>query len=375
MTRRGTASPSCRVLHILWSGRIGGIERQVEAIVRYAAQHRPGQHRACFLDGRGSVGDELVAAGFADRLELRTGWDPVGLWRLVRLLRARRPGVVHSQTHAVIPTLAVLLALPGVAFVYTEQSPRALRRSRKFQLLYWLLRRVASRFVALTPTMARAMEARGVARGRIVVIPNVFAVPRRGRAVPRPVASTVGIVARLEAQKRVDLLIGVVQELRQRGIACGGLVVGDGTSRAALVEQAARAGLRERIEFAGEQDDVVPWLDRMDVFLMTSAVEPFGITALESMARGVPVVAMPCPGGLSDLVTRGGLLLPDRDVATAADAVAALLESPARRAELRARGEETVADYSVEHVFPMLEAVCEDLLDPGRARLAERDET
>lgn len=362
MTGGTAGSPQCRVLHVLWSGRIGGIERQVEAITRYAAEHRPGQHRACFLDGTGTVGDALVAGGLADRLGLRGGWDPAGLWRLVRLLRRSRPGVVHSHTHALLPTLAMLLALPGASFVYTEHSPRALRRDRKFRLLYRLLRRSVSRFVALTATMARAIAAQGVERGRIVVIPNVFAVPRRGDASADAAGSTVGIVARLEEQKRVDLMVGVVRELRRSGIACTGLVVGGGTRLKAVREQAERDGLRDAIEFAGERDDVVPWLDRMDVFLMTSAVEPFGITALEAMARSVPVVAMPCPGGLADLVARGGLLLPDREVATATEAVAVLLASPERRAEVRARGAETVAAHTLERVFPMLERVYEDLL-------------
>ena len=92
------------------------------------------------------------------------------------------------------------------------------------------------------------------------------------------------------------------------------------------------------MRFAGEQEDVAPWLDRMDVFLMTSESEPFGLTATEAMARGVPVVAMPCPGGLAELVGAGGLLLPDRSPARAADAVQSLLESPGERARLRAAG-------------------------------------
>ena len=56
------------------------------------------------------------------------------------------------------------------------------------------------------------------------------------------------------------------------------------------------------------------------------------------MARGVPVVAMPCPGGLAEIVESGGLLLPDRSVAGAADAVEVLLRSPGERARLRAAG-------------------------------------
>ena len=357
MSRATASAPAYQVLQILWSGRIGGIERQVAAVSRYAGAHGGGGVRACFLDGRGIIGDALVAEGLADRLELRAGWDLGGLWRLARLLRRRRPNVIHSHTHALLPTLVARLALPRAAFVYTEHSPRVLASDTKFRALYRLLRLFRSSYIALTPSMARAMDRYRVPLARTAIVPNTFAISRRPVAPERPRPGTIGIVARLEPQKRADLLVEVVAELRRRGIDCAGLVVGGGSRLPALVAQAERLGLGEVIEFAGEQDDIVPWLDRMDVFLMTSAAEPFGITALEAMARRVPVVAMPCPGGLSELAAAGGLLLGDREIATAADAVADLLQSTDRRRELQARGDAVVAEHAIERVFPRLQEV------------------
>lgn len=355
MSPPATPAARCRVLHLLWSGRMGGIERHVATLTRLARDRGAGDHRACFLDGRGRIGDPLVAEGLADRLELRGGWDPVGLLGLARLLRDRRPAVIHSHTHAVLPTLLALAVLPAAAWVYTEHSPRALGDDAKFRLLYGLLRRSGAWFIGPTPTTARLIAARGVPPARIVAVRYPLGVPPRppGPEPDRP--ATLGIVARLEAQKRVDLVIEVVAELRRRGLPCRGLVVSEGSWRGRLMAQAGRLGLGEAVEFAGEQDDIVAWLDRMDVFLMTSAAEPFGLAALEAMARRVPVVAMPCPGGLGDLVSRGGLLLPDRTVETAAGAVGELLRSPRAREELRARGAATAAGHAPERVLPELE--------------------
>ena len=189
-------------LQLLWSGRIGGIERQVAAISRYANAHGGGGARACFLDGRGVIGDALMAEGLADRLELRAGWDILGLWRFARLLRRRRPNVIHSHTHALLPTLVARLALPHAAFVYTEQSPRALDSDRKFRILYRLLRLLGCRFIALTPGMAHAMERYGISRARSAVIPNTFAIVRRTDAPtvhgPAPSVSSRGSSRRSE---------------------------------------------------------------------------------------------------------------------------------------------------------------------------------
>jgi glycosyltransferase involved in cell wall biosynthesis len=354
---------SYRVLQLLWSGRIGGIERQIAAVARYGRAHGTGEHRTCFLDGRGSIGDALLAEGLADRLEFRAGWDPIGLWRLGRLLRRQRPDVVHSHTHALLPTVIARLVLPRAAFVYTEHSPRALASDTKFRLLYRLLRLSQTRYIALSPSMARTLERYDIKPEQTVTIPNIHAIsPSRATAPRRKQPPTIGIIARLERQKRVDLLIEVVGELRRRGIACTGLVVGGGRGQADLISQADRLGLQQVVEFAGEQDDVVPWLDRMEVFLMTSVVEPFGITALEAMARRVPVVAMPCPGGLSDLVARGGMLLADRTIGTAADVVTKVIQSEHLRRELQVRGDATAKEHTAERIFPALERLYSQVL-------------
>ncbi len=159
----------------------------------------------------------------------------------------------------------------------------------------------------------------------------------------------VGTVGRLEQQKRIDLYLEVLAALRARSVELAGIVVGGGSLESRLTAEAEALGLTGVVEFAGEQADVTPWLDRFDMFLMTSEVETFGIAAAEAMARGVPVVAMPSASGLDDLVRSGGVLLADREIATAADTVERLLASPSRLRETRRRGA-TIAsalDYSL----------------------------
>lgn len=352
------------ILHLAWSGRIGGIERLVEGIVRHAEGRRGYVYRACLLDGRGPIGDQLAEAGLGFRLGLRAGYDVRGLWRLARLLRRLRPAVIHFHSHAVAAHLVALAAWPKAARVYSEHSPRSLRRDRKFRLLYLLLRRSAAAFVATSDRMAAALVGRGVARERVVLIPNGVPVASRRPRSEVGDPPIVGVVARLERQKRVDLLLAVLAELRRRGVTVAGLVVGDGSLRRDLIAQADELGLAGLLEFPGEQDDTVPWLDRLDVFLMTSELEPFGIAALEAMARGVPVVAMPCPGGLADVVGRGGIVLRDRDPRTAADVVQRLLAAGEERQRVQERGAAVASEYSFERVLDRLEALYRDVCRP-----------
>jgi glycosyltransferase involved in cell wall biosynthesis/GT2 family glycosyltransferase len=359
---------ACDVLHLLWTGQIGGVETHVAAIVREARRSGARAHRACFLGGRGPVGDALVAEGLADRVLLRGGWDLRGHARLWRLLRRLRPGVVHLRTYSLGAIATSALARPE-ATVYTEDSPRALRRDVKFRAVYSLLRLGGASFVAGSPAMTRAIAARGVDHSRIVALPHATNVPRRIDDRERR-GATVGVVARLEPQKRIDVLLEVVAQMRRRGMDCDGLVVGGGSQLPVLMEHARRLGLSERVRFAGEQDDVTPFLDQIDVFLMTSSSEPFGVAALEAMGRGVPVVAMPCPGGLADLAGRGGLLLPDREVASAARVVAHLLECESARAELRKRGAAVAAEHDLRRALLAHEEFYARHLRAGAARRA-----
>ncbi len=350
----GVSALGYGVLHLSWSGRIGGIERQLAVVVRTASEQDRSATHVCLLDGRGAVGDDLAAAGLATQLRLGRGWNPVGLWRLARLLRKLRPRIVHLHTHSLCAFVLSAIALPGAPRVYTEHSPRALQpESRKFRVLYWLVRKTCARVVALAPSMARAIEGRGVDPRRIAVIPNPVAVSF-GRTADQGRADTIGVVARLTPSKRVDLLVDAVAELRHRGVDCSALVVGDGPARSALEAHAVASGADGCVRFVGEQQDVRPWLDQLDIFLMTSPVEIYPVAALEAMARGVPVVAMACDGGLADLATRGGLLLPDRETTTVVEALARLLASREERDELRARGHEVALTHAPETVLAML---------------------
>ena len=349
------------VLHVAWSGRVGGIERLVEGYVRAASVRAGPRHLACLLDGRGPIGDALAAEGLALQLGLRGGWDVVGLWRFARLTRRVRPRVMVMYTHALAPCLGALVARPRGIRIYQESSVRVFSKGLKFRLLYLLLRHTTALFLAPTEAVAHALRSRGVDPASIRVVPNgvsvALAVAGSGSANGKPV---VGIVGRLEQQKRIDLYLDVLAALRSRNVQLSGIVVGGGSLESQLTTDAETLGLTGVVEFAGEQADVTPWLDRLDVFLMTSEVETFGIAAAEAMARGVPVVAMPSGSGLDDLVRNGGVLLADREIATAADTVERLLASPAQQREAQRRGA-TIAsalDYSL--LIGRLDELCDE---------------
>jgi glycosyltransferase involved in cell wall biosynthesis len=129
-------------------------------------------------------------------------------------------------------------------------------------------------------------------------------------------AFVVGIAGRLQPCKRQHFLIHAVSDLRRRGRAVHGLIVGGdayGLSpgyAAGLPRLAAELGVEDHVTFTGQVEDAGPYMQLMDAVINTSVSESFGIVLVEAMALGKPVVAFASTGPL-EIVQPGvsGLLL------------------------------------------------------------------
>jgi glycosyltransferase involved in cell wall biosynthesis len=73
------------------------------------------------------------------------------------------------------------------------------------------------------------------------------------------------------------------------------LIVGNGEERAHLEETAAKCGVANRVVFTGERHDVAAMLSAIDLFVASSKQETFGLSVLEALANGAPVLYTTCP--------------------------------------------------------------------------------
>jgi glycosyltransferase involved in cell wall biosynthesis len=157
----------------------------------------------------------------------------------------------------------------------------------------------------------------------------------------------IGFLGRLVKEKGLDVFAQVAAELRARGVRHKLLIIGDGPARDWFADQVPDAA------FAGFQqgDALGVAVASMDVLFNPSVTETFGNVTAEAMAAGVPVVAARATGAV-DLVADGqtGFLVPPRDVAAYADALARLAADPARRHAMGEAGRARVADNRWEVV-------------------------
>jgi N-acetyl-alpha-D-glucosaminyl L-malate synthase BshA len=113
------------------------------------------------------------------------------------------------------------------------------------------------------------------------------------------------------------------------------VMIGDGPDRPAAEDEARMLGVEQSVSFLGKLDQIAPLLAAADLFLLPSQSESFGLSALEALASGVPVVGSNA-GGLPEVVRDGetGILCPVGDIPGMAAASLEILRDQKRWAEM-----------------------------------------
>jgi N-acetyl-alpha-D-glucosaminyl L-malate synthase BshA len=138
--------------------------------------------------------------------------------------------------------------------------------------------------------------------------------------------------------KRVRDVVGVFAGVNEE-IPSWLVMVGDGPDRADAEEEVRRLGLESRVHFLGKIDNVAPLLASADLFLLPSSTESFGLSALEALASGVPVIGTNA-GGMPEVVVNGetGILCDVGDVDGMVKAALSIVGDPVRWNQMSERG-------------------------------------
>ena len=267
---------------------------------------------------------------------------------------------------------ARLAGIPSVAHIRQEVEARRVRQ-------YWL--RYPTRVIAVSKAVSTVLERAEVKPSNLMVLYTgvdlqaaqaslmtngdvIGGIHHRYRMDQN--SPVIGTVAHLFPRKGHEYLIQAVSQVRQAFPTIRCLIVGEGDPAyaAELRALAGSLGLHEQIIFTGFQDSVYPYLESMDVFVLPSVMEGFGIVLLEAMAMGKPIVAS-CVGGIPEVVDDGvtGLLVPPRDSSAMADAVIRLLRNRQMRQEMGDAGIRRVrSQFSVEQMSRTLQELYRSLL-------------
>jgi glycosyltransferase involved in cell wall biosynthesis len=349
-------TPPHRVMHVVLSLSPGGAERLVVELSTRLDHERP--MCVCCLDEPGAWAADVQAAGIPVAvLGRQPGFHPTLGLRLAAEARRQGAGVLHCHQYTpfVYGSLAGLRN-PGLRLVFTEHGRLAgAVPSAKRWVVNRLLSRRSERIVAVSEELRRFMVQEGFPAARIDVIHNGIEpgpeVPPGGRAQARRLLGlpedgpVIGTVARLDAVKRLDILVDALAVIREELPAAHLVIVGDGPERQRLDGLIAERGLRGGVTLTGARHDARVLLPAFDVFANTSDSEGVSLTILEAMAAARPVIATRVGGTPEVLTPATGVLVPPQDSRAVAGAAAALLRDPAARQAMGAAARRRVVEY------------------------------
>ncbi len=159
----------------------------------------------------------------------------------------------------------------------------------------------------------------------------------------------VGVLTRFREEKGNRFFVAAAEKIHERHPEVHFVAYGDGPQREELVAQVKSSGLGDVFHFGGFVQNVRAALQAMDIFVMPSLAEGFGVALVEAMAAGKPVVAT-AVGGMKEMVQNGenGILVPPADAAALAEAILSLLDNPAKQRELGKAAQKRSLDFSIQ---------------------------
>jgi glycosyltransferase involved in cell wall biosynthesis len=333
-----------RVLHVHSGNLYGGVETFLLSLARFRAL-APSMHMGVALTSDGRIASDLRTAGVPVTIlgDARLS-RPFTVWRARRafasLLRSQRPDVVVCHQPwplALFGSVAKRHSVALVLWMHMAASRHWLDR---------LARRVDPRTIVCNSAFTASTLPASKAHVEVVYAP-VDVSSNSGREPLRLEADrdTVIIqVSRMEPLKGHTVLLDALGQLRDRvgwrcRLAGGAQRPHEAQYMESLRARAATLGIADRVEFLGDRSDVPSLLAHANIYCQpNTAPDAFGLSLIEAMAAGLPVVTSALGGATEIIDETCGVLVAPRDSAALASQLGVLLEDRAHRERLGANG-------------------------------------
>jgi len=349
--------PKIRVLHLIDSSEIAGGERYLLDLIR---RSDPTFEHIVVLSYEGPFSGQLrdhqiryILASMKSRFSMKS------ICEIRDFILNEKIDVVHTHGYrcnlygrlACLSTEISNLATVHVSLYDYVDTPSWLRRA--YLLIEKATSPLASIYICISDAMRDDFRSLGIRDEKLIVIQNgvdleIF-YPRESSAnlydelrigSHRPVIGTAG---RMVTEKGQIHLIEALPYLLDRWPELRCLMIGTGPLMDDLKKRVAALGLSETCIFPGVRMDMPDMYPLLDLFVLPSLREPFGLVLLEAMASNIPVIAT-AAGGPMDFIRSGvnGILVPPADPIKLAEQIDMMLSNPDRSRTFAKRGYETI---------------------------------
>jgi glycosyltransferase involved in cell wall biosynthesis len=296
-----------KVLHVITGLDAGGAEIQLALILKYTRHETD----VVTLYNPGPIADMIRAGGTSVRdIGMRRNTELGALLRLRSLIAEGGYDVVHTHLFRTQIYGRPAARLAGTPVVLTtehsigETHIERRKMTSSVRGLYLASELFSDATIAVSDIVKERLTHWGVPARKITVIPNGLDVPAlafdpaarqrvREQFGISPDTYVIGGLGRLDPNKRVDLVIEAAMPML--GERCKVLVIGRGEDQARIEAAVARLGVADHVIFGGFQTDTAAMMASFDLYVAASVQETFGLSVLEAMASGLPVLYTVCP--------------------------------------------------------------------------------
>ncbi|HDK16867.1 MAG TPA: glycosyltransferase, partial [Nitrospirae bacterium] len=351
-----------KVMHIIGRLPVGGAENLLLTIVRNTDRNRFNLI-VCCLDKEGQIAEKIRQGGIKlvclGTTRVRHSYRKIR--RLVELLRHEQIDIVHTHLYKADFWGRLVSLLYGVPVICkTEHGDVNSFKNKPFYFkaaeylcFNKILDRLSDGIIFISEAQKKEFEGKRIKMKNSFLIHNGldtkrFSSSNKRRSQDRSEKLSknnivIGVVARLsDRQKGQSCLLLAMRKIIERYPEAGLLVIGSGEDEGRLRDLSAQLGLDGSVSFLGVRDDIPELLAGMDILVQPSVSEPLGVSILEAMYSGLPVVATNV-GGIPEIVRHGetGFLVPPKEPDALADSIIKLIDDPAMAREMGEKGRET----------------------------------
>ncbi|MDH4186050.1 MAG: glycosyltransferase family 4 protein [Nitrospira sp.] len=302
---------------------------------------------------------------------IRPVQDVLAVWRLFQWIRQFKPDIIHTQTSkaGIVGRLAARLAGVPIVIHTAHAFPFHAYLSAPVRAAYIMIERMAARWADCVFVDTESVRQDGLRAGvvedpsKLVVVPMGINVEQFSPAFVRPAdlreslglpseSLVVGTVARLVPDKGLECFLRMAALIVVSRQDTRFLIVGEGPLREELARQARELRIDAHVVFAGHRTDIPDLMALMDVFVLPTRREGFGVVFAEAMAMERPTVGSRI-GPVAEVVEEGvtGYLAPPDMPEEFAARVLALLADPAKRRMFGQAGRRRVERLFSEEVM------------------------
>jgi len=366
------------ILHLIQSAGVAGGERYILDLIKYSSnafEHIvvlpfPGPFEQMLKDS----GYRYIIISLVHKISLGA------ILMLAQFIKKNEVNIIHThgfRANFYGRIAAIFAGIRNVSTIHVSlfdyiDTPPLIRNVYIF--LEKILSFKTSKFICISKAMKEDMLRLGIRSDKTCLIPNGIDLGRfyirpareekKGELGLKSQGPIIGTIGRMVTEKGQIYLVEALKYLRPEWEDLQCLFIGEGPLLPKLKKMAYDLGVNNMCVFGGIRKDVEFIYPVLDLFVLPSLREPFGLVLLEAMASGVPVIAT-ASGGPLDFIKSdvNGVLVPARDAKAMASKISYLLSNRNKARAIGLVGRKTVEkDFSVRDTVRKIDDIYHSLI-------------